>query len=104
MSMSMSMVSERANFGLSEFDNTLIANGGASNGGDLKSVEVFDLKNGWRVEPKLELRVTRRHHCSVVTGTWLYIIGGFVDGETIASHSSNTMEAYDMRGGFKMTN
>ena len=91
-----SMVLERSYFGLSAIGDTLlIASGGIGNGPPQSSVEVFTVgEAGWRLEANLEMGSTKRDHCSAAIGTWLFIIGGMVDG-TSYSDASNLVEAFD---------
>ena len=87
-----SMTLARETFGLSAVGNTLFASGGrGSKGLSLSSVEVFSFdENRWTLESKLEMQATKYLHCSVSIGSWLYTIGGYVDGIT-----SNLVEAFD---------
>merc|ERR1719348_1187105 len=86
------MTLARETFGLSAVGNTLFASGGrGSKGLSLSSVEVFSFdENRWTLESKLEMQATKYLHCSVSIGSWLYTIGGYVDGIT-----SDLVEAFD---------
>ena len=86
------MVFEKYGFCLLPVGDKLLAIGGLSKGDPLSSVEVFTVEEGWRLEAKLEMRSTKFYHCSVQTGSWLYTIGGQVDGKIGAS---NIVEAFD---------
>ena len=76
-----SMVLEKSGFGLSVIGDMLISSGGYGNDGSLSSVEVFTLEEDmWTLEPMLDMGLTKYSHCSVALGSWLYTIGGLVDG------------------------
>ena len=87
-----SMVFEKYGFCLLPVGDNLLAIGGISNGDPLSSVEVFTTGEGWRLEAKLEMQSTKFYHCSVQIESWLYTIGGQVDGKISAS---NIVEAFD---------
>ena len=87
-----SLVFERESFGLSAIGNILIASGGYQSEGPLSSVEVFTPGKGWTLETKLEMGETKYHHCSLALGSWLYTIGGVLDG----TYASNVVEAFDV--------
>ena len=91
-----SMVFERSYFALSAIGETLlVASGGIGNSPPQSSVEVFTVgEDGWRLESNLEMGSTKRDHCSVAIGSWLYSIGGMVDGSSYGS-ASNLVEAFD---------
>jgi len=91
-----SMVFERSYFALSAIGDTLlVASGGIGNSPPQSSVEVFNVaEDGWRLEANLEMSSTKRDHCSVAIGSWLYTIGGMVDGTSYGS-ASNLVEAFD---------
>ena len=88
-----SMVLEKYGFGLLPVGgNMLLAIGGISNGDPLSSLEVFTQEEGWRLESKLEMTSTKFYHCSVAIGSWVFTIGGKVDGKVGAS---DLVEAID---------
>ena len=93
-----SMVEARSGFGLTAVADGLIATGGYNynnvQGLPLSSVEVFSFKDGWNLEPRLEMSSTKFGHCSIIMGSWLYTIGGTVGGTT-NSYISNSVEAID---------
>ena len=60
----------------------------------LSSMEVITAGDGWRHDPMLDMRETKGAHCSVVIGSWLCTIGGFVGGES-SSNVSSLVEALD---------
>ena len=80
------MVFEKYGFCLLPVGDKLLAIGGLSKGDPLSSVEVFTVEEGWRLEAKLEMRSTKFYRCSVQAGSWLYTIGGQVDGKIGASN------------------
>ena len=90
-----SMAEVRTVFGLTAAADGLIATGGYNNGHLLSSVEMFSFKDGWNREPRLDMSSTKYGHCSIMMGTWLYTIGGCVNG-TSYSYNSNLVEAIDM--------
>ena len=85
-----SMVEARLAFGLSVVADSLIASGGLGSYGPLSSVEVFKAGDGWKHDLMLDMRETKFGHCSVVVGSWLYTIGGFV-----GVNASSLVEALD---------
>jgi len=91
-----SMVMERSYFALTAIGETLlVASGGIGNSPPQSSVEVFSVaEDVWRLEANLEMGSTKRDHCSVSIGSWLYTIGGMVDGSSYSSASS-LVEAFD---------
>ena len=90
------MVEVRSIFGLTVAADGLIATGGNNNneGQGISSVEVFTFQDGWIREPKLDMSSTKYGHCSIVMGSWLYTIGGLVDGVS-QGYTSNLVEAID---------
>ena len=89
------MVKERRSFGLTAVGQSLYATGGYFGSSVAhSSVEVFTDEEGWRQEPELEMRTTKYLHCSVAIGSWLYTIGGIVQG-TSEINTSNLVEAFD---------
>ena len=93
-----SMVEARSGLGLTAVADGLIATGGYNynnvQGLPLSSVEVFSFKDGWNLEPRLDMSSTKFGHCSIIMGSWLYTIGGTVGGTT-NSYISNFVEAID---------
>ena len=81
-------------FGLSVVADSLIATGGVGSDGPFSSVEVFTAGDGWRHDPMLDMRETKYGHCSVVIGSWLYLVGGIVGGDFV-SNVSSLVEALD---------
>ena len=71
-----SMVEARSGFGLTAVADGLIATGGYNynnvQGLPLSSVKVFSFKDGWNLEPRLEMSSTKFGHCSIIMGSWLY--------------------------------
>ena len=89
------MVSYRSSFGLTSVGDLLFATGGFGDArAPLESVEAFSAGVGWRQEPGMGIGVAKYSHCSVAIGSWLYTIGGLLDGTT-EDNVSNVVEAYD---------
>ena len=85
----------RDRFSLTSVGDSLFASGG--NGVVDKflhhdSVEVFTQSQeiGWRVEERMRMHKPKSRHCSVSVGSWIYLIGGHVDG-----YASSLVEAFD---------
>ena len=89
-----SMVEVRSFFSLTAVADGFIATGGYNNGQSTSSVEVFSFQDGWNREPRLEMSSTKCDHCSILMGSWLYTIGGIVDGISY-NDVSNLVEAID---------
>ena len=84
------MVEVRSIFGLTAVEDRLIATQGYNYNNKVpsQSVEVFSFQDGWNREPELDMSSTKFGHCSMMMGSWLYTIGGVVDG-TSYSYVSN---------------
>ena len=83
----------RDRFSITSVGDSLFASGG--NGVVDKflhhdSVEMFTQEIGWRLEPRMTMHQPKSRHCSVSIGSWIYIIGGHVDG-----YASSLVEAFD---------
>ena len=75
-------------------EDGLIATGGYYKGQLFSSVEVFSFQDGWNREPRLDMSSTKYDHCSIILESWLYTIGGVVNGAS-SSYVSNLVEAID---------